>query len=64
LLGRLGKGEDEPTILAQQWTATASVVEGLVADVIKRTNAGRFASDDETLSSISAHYGSFQHLLD
>jgi 3-hydroxyisobutyrate dehydrogenase-like beta-hydroxyacid dehydrogenase len=49
--------------LAQQWTATESVVEGLVADLIKRANAGRFASDDETLSSISAHYGSFQHLL-
>ena len=50
--------------LARQWTATAPVVDGLVADLIKRTNAGRFASDDETLSSISAHYGSFQHLLE
>lgn len=50
--------------LAQQWTATAPVVEGLVADLVKRTNAGRFASDDETLSSISAHYGSFQHLME
>ena len=28
------------------------------------TNAGRFASDDETLSSISPHYGAFQHLLE
>jgi hypothetical protein len=50
--------------LARQWTATAPVVDGLVADLIKRTNAGRFASDDETLSSISAHYGSLQHLLE
>nr|WP_132567603.1 NAD(P)-binding domain-containing protein [Rhizobium sullae] len=50
--------------LTQQWTATAPVVEGLVADLIKRANAGRFASDDETLSSISAHYGAFQHLLE
>ena len=50
--------------LARQWTATAPVVDGLVADLIKRTNAGRFAADDETLSSISAHYGSFQHLLE
>lgn len=49
---------------ARQWTATAPVVEGLVADLIKRTNAGRFASDDETLSSISPHYGAFQHLLE
>ncbi len=50
--------------LARQWTASASVVDGLVADLIKRTNAGRFASDDETLSSISPHYSSFQHLLE
>lgn len=50
--------------LGRQWTATAPVVEGLVADLIKRTNAGRFASDDETLSSISTHYGAFQHLLE
>ncbi|WP_236473616.1 NAD(P)-dependent oxidoreductase [Mesorhizobium muleiense] len=50
--------------LARQWTATAPVVDGLVADLIKRTDAGRFASDDETLSSISPHYGAFQHLLE
>lgn len=50
--------------LARQWTATAPVVEGLVANLIKRTDAGRFASDDETLSSISTHYGAFQHLLE
>ncbi len=50
--------------LGRQWTATAPVVEGLVADLIKRVNAGRFASDDETLSSISAHYGAFQHLVE
>jgi 3-hydroxyisobutyrate dehydrogenase-like beta-hydroxyacid dehydrogenase len=50
--------------LARQWTATAPVVEGLVADLIKRTNASRFAGDDETLSSISPHYSAFQHLLE
>jgi 3-hydroxyisobutyrate dehydrogenase-like beta-hydroxyacid dehydrogenase len=55
----IGLGE-----LAQQWAATAPVVEGLVADLIRRANAGRLASDDETLSTISAHYGSFQHLLE
>lgn len=49
--------------LARQWTATAPVVEGLVSDLIKRTDAGRFASDEETLSTISPHYGAFQHLL-
>lgn len=48
--------------LGRQWSATAPVVEGLVADLIKRTNAGRFVSDAETLSSISPHYGAFQHL--
>lgn len=50
--------------LARQWTATAPVVDGLVTDLIKRARAGRFASDDETLSSISAHHGSLQHLLE
>lgn len=50
--------------LARQWTATAPVIEGLVGDLIKRTNAGRFESDAETLSSISPHYGAFQHLKD
>ncbi|MGF6174249.1 3-hydroxyisobutyrate dehydrogenase-like beta-hydroxyacid dehydrogenase [Ensifer sp. 4252] len=48
--------------LGRQWKATAPVIEGLVADLIKRTGAGRFASDAETLSSISPHYGAFQHL--
>lgn len=43
---------------------TAPVVEGLVADLIKRTEAGRFASDTETLATVSPHYGAFQHLLE
>lgn len=50
--------------LGRQWTATAPVVEGLVTDLIKRTNAGRFASDEETLSSIAIHHSAFQHLLE
>ncbi|WP_439500984.1 NAD(P)-dependent oxidoreductase [Aminobacter ciceronei] len=50
--------------LSRQWTATAPVVEGLVTDLIKRTDAGRFASDEETLSSISIHHSAFQHLLE
>lgn len=50
--------------LGRQWAATAPVVEGLVSDLIKRSHAGRFAKDSETLSLISAHYGSFQHLLE
>jgi len=48
--------------LGRQWSATAPVVEGLVADLIKRTDAERFASDSETLASISPHYSAFQHL--
>lgn len=50
--------------LGRQWAATAPVIEGLVSDLIKRTDAGRFASDAETLSTISPHYGAFQHLLE
>lgn len=50
--------------LARQWTAIAPVVEGLVTDLIKRTAAGRFAADGETLSSISPHYSAFQHLVE
>ncbi|GAC1041217.1 NAD(P)-dependent oxidoreductase [Rhizobium sp. No.120] len=49
--------------LARQWSATVPVVDGLVSDLIKRTNAGRFASDDETLSTIFPHHTSLQHLL-
>lgn len=56
--------EIELSELGSQWTATAPVVEGLVTDLIKRTNAGRFASDEETLSSIAIHHSSFQHLLE
>ncbi|WP_328803823.1 imine reductase family protein [Paracoccus xiamenensis] len=50
--------------LERQWAATAPVLDGLVADLIKRTNAGRFASDEETLSSISPHHSSLQHLIE
>lgn len=50
--------------LARQWSATAPVVGGLVDDLIRRTDAGRFAADAETLSSISPHYGAFRHLLE
>lgn len=50
--------------LARQWSATAPVVEGLVADLIKRTAAGRLAADSETLSSISPHYSAFRHLVE
>ncbi|HEV7304867.1 NAD(P)-dependent oxidoreductase [Ensifer sp.] len=50
--------------LAKQWSATAPVVDGLVSDLIKRCAAGRYAADDETLSSVSPHYGAFHHLVE
>lgn len=49
--------------LTRLWTATVPVVDGLVTDLIQRTNAGRFASDSDTLSTVAAHYGSFANLL-
>lgn len=50
--------------LARQWSATAPVLDGLVADLIKRASAGRFVGDNETLSSISTHHRSMQHLME
>lgn len=40
------------------------MVEGLVADLIRRSAAGRYTADAETLSSISPHFGAFRHLVD
>jgi 3-hydroxyisobutyrate dehydrogenase-like beta-hydroxyacid dehydrogenase len=51
-------------VLAKQWAATAPVIDGLVSDLIKRSAAGRYAADGETLSSVSPHYGAFHHLVD
>lgn len=50
--------------LGRQWSATSPVISGLVADLIKRTNEGRYASDAETLSTVSTHHGAFRHLLE
>ena len=50
--------------LAQQWTESAPVIEGLISDLIARTKAKRFAGDEQTLSSISAHHGALQHLIE
>jgi len=50
--------------LGKQWSATAPVIDGLVADLIKRSAAGRYAADDKTLSSVSPHYGAFHHLVE
>ena len=50
--------------LGRQWSATAPVIDGLVADLIKRSAAGRYAADDETLSTVAPHYGAFHHLVE
>ena len=50
--------------LGKQWSATAPVIDGLVADLIRRSAAGRYAADGETLSSVSPHYGAFHHLVE
>lgn len=46
------------------FTAFKPVVDAALYDVIGRTHARRFAGDDETLASLGAHYGAFQHLLE
>jgi len=51
-------------VFARQRSSFAPVVEGGVADLIERTKAARFAGDQETLASVSAHYGAFKHLLE
>lgn len=50
--------------LARQWTEVAPVLDGLVSDLIARTRDRRFAGDQDTLSSISAHHGALQHLIE
>lgn len=48
--------------LARQWKETAPVIEGLVADLIARTQSRRFAADEETLSTVSVHANALRHL--
>ena len=48
--------------LARQWRATAPVVDGLVANLIERTAAGRFKADAETLATVSPHVSTFRYL--
>lgn len=49
-------------VLARQWTESVPVVEGLVADLIQRTQSGRFAADEHTLSTVSVHATALRHL--
>jgi 3-hydroxyisobutyrate dehydrogenase-like beta-hydroxyacid dehydrogenase len=49
---------------ARQRIAFAPVVEGGASDLVERTRTGRLAGDQDTLASISVHYGAFKHLLE
>lgn len=51
-------------LLARQWKETGSVVEGLVADLIARTQGRRFAADQETLSTVAVHANALRHLVE
>ncbi|MGE0238786.1 MAG: NAD(P)-dependent oxidoreductase [Parvibaculaceae bacterium] len=51
-------------VLDRQWTETAAVIQGLIADLIARTKERRFSGDEHTLSSIAAHHGALHHLTD
>lgn len=53
-----------PGTLAALWQATAPVIDGLVADIIKRADTGRLAADEESFTSIAIHYRAFEHLVD
>lgn len=50
--------------LERQWKEGAPVIEGLVADLIKRTAGKRFAADAETLSTVGVHAHALRHLAD
>lgn len=47
-----------------QLAAFKPVVDAAIADLITRTKAKRFASDEETLASLGVHYGAFKHLFE
>ncbi|MEM6455377.1 MAG: NAD(P)-binding domain-containing protein [Acidobacteriota bacterium] len=51
------------TLLTEQWTASAPVVQALVTDFIQRTAAGRFDRDDATLATVATHYSALHHLV-
>lgn len=61
----IAKAEGVPlAVLARQWQDGVPVVEGLVADLIKRTETKRFAADAETLSTVSVHAHALRHLAE
>lgn len=52
------------TTLERQWKDGVPVIEGLVADLIKRAGSKRFAADAETLSTVGVHAHALRHLVD
>lgn len=54
----------DPALLARQWKETGSVVDGLVADLIARTQSRRFAADQDTLSTVVVHANALRHLVE
>lgn len=57
------EGIDSGT-LARYLPTFRPTVEGAVEDLLARVQAGRYRGDADTLASVAAHYGAFQHLLE
>lgn len=54
----------DPDLVAQQWKETGPVVDGLVADLIARTQSRRFTADQDTLSTVAIHANALRHLAE
>ena len=50
-------------MLGRLWQTLVPVIDGQVADLIKRNETGRLASDEQSFASIATHYHAFEHLL-
>lgn len=50
-------------VLGRLWQTLMPVIDGQVADLIKRNETGRLASDEQSFASIATHYHAFEHLL-
>ncbi|MGO4335305.1 NAD(P)-dependent oxidoreductase [Labrys sp. KB_33_2] len=50
-------------VLGRLWQTLMPVIDGQVADLIKRNETGRLANDEQSFASIATHYHAFEHLL-
>ncbi|MFT4134735.1 NAD(P)-dependent oxidoreductase [Labrys sp. (in: a-proteobacteria)] len=50
-------------MLGRLWQTLVPVIDGQVADLIKRNETGRLASDEQSFASIATHHHAFEHLL-